>query len=254
MKKYKIIGIILLILQQNILYAMFPVFDITNFSANTQQITHMVKSLANEAQMIKKQFESIKLQVKNLNKIDHLQWRDIQSLLTKIDDNFYQGKALSYSMTDFDDKFQKSFPQYKKENKVDFKKLYRNWYSSTLDTLHSTLKSMHIVHSAGTSHHQVLSQLKLQGITAAGRMQALQIGNEISIENANQLAELKKITLMQNNAQNTYLSYKVEQEQYANESMNKIIDSMNEDDDNEDHHYHSYHNLSEMLHPERAIN
>jgi len=71
-----------------------------------------------------------------------------------------------------------------------------------------------------------LHQLELQGKTAQGRMQILQVSSEISAHSVNQLQELKRIVVAQTNAQNAYMAYKVSKESYNEKSLEEIDHAM----------------------------
>ncbi len=115
-----------------------------------------------------------------------------------------QEQALAYQAADIDSLFRQRFPGYRPV--TDWAQEYELWTQTTLDTLRGTLNAAG-VHAANFATEQARIQaLQAMSDSAAGRMQALQVGTMMAAEQLQQLVQLRQVILAQMNAQNVYMA------------------------------------------------
>lgn len=199
------------------------VYDPWNEAQNMTTAANSAKTLLNQAQQIQNQLEVIQYAVKNSGKLSSLQWGNITQLVGKIDTISQEGLALSYASNHIEEQFKKQFPDYGGDSSLhDFSSSYRTWITSALDTFRASLHATELITSDYMTEHNVIELLKGHVTSASGRMQVLQASTEIAAENINQLQELKRIVATQANAQTAYMSSKVSQDSYKENSLHSI--------------------------------
>ena len=200
--------------------------DYENYIADNSTALHSAEQLVNQAQQIHNQIQSIQYQAENLGHVSNYQWQNISGLVQHLDSVTQQGQSLSYASSNLDALFKKKYQNYSNspQGTQNYQQTYKNWNSSTLDTLRSTLDSAGLNASDFQTEQSTLKQLEAQGKTAKGRMQVLQVSSEISAQNVNQLQELKRVVVSQTNAQNTYMAYKVSKDSYKEKSLASLAD------------------------------
>jgi P-type conjugative transfer protein TrbJ len=207
-------------------YAWPDPYSYVNYLQDLKTAINTTNALSKQATQIQNQIEMIKWQKQNSKAITDYQWQNIQGVIQKIDEQSKQGQALSYSAQNLDAQFRQKYPNYSdsSQGQANYQQAYQQWNASTLDTLRSSLDATQVNASHFQSEHEALMQLKNQGASATGRLQALQVVSEISAENVNQLQELKRIMMAQSSAQNAYMAEQVSQKSYEEKNLQMITD------------------------------
>jgi type IV secretion system protein TrbJ len=104
------------------------------------------------------------------------------------------GRALAYSVGNIDSEFRSRFPGYGYTAGAYYRD-YRVWSQTTLDTTLSTLRAAGLQGQQLQSEQSVLAALRTMAMSADGRMQALQVGNQISEQTVEQLMKLRQLML-----------------------------------------------------------
>lgn len=199
------------------------VFDPSNYAKNLITAENSARAIENQITQIHNQLEFLNYEAKNSNGLSSYQWQNITQLMQKLDQTTQQEQALSYSMADLDSQFKTRYPNYTKSyGNNDYSNAYHQWNATTLDTLRQSLNSIGMSANDFQNEQALLQQLKTQGQTATGRMQALQVSTEIAAENVNQVQELKRIMMSQANAQDAYMAYEVSKDSYNEQSLEDI--------------------------------
>lgn len=195
-------------------------FTYLNYLEDMKTAINSATSLANQAQQINNQIQNIRYQAQNSGHLSNYQFNRITQLMQQMDQVTNQGQSISYNASNIDRQFRAQYPDYvSHQNPRNYQKSYSNWNATTLNTINNTMQSDGM--AAGNFQHEsaLMNQLRTQGQTATGRMQVMQVSTEIASENVNQLQELKRITLSQDNAQNAYMAYKVSKNSYKEKSL-----------------------------------
>jgi type IV secretion system protein TrbJ len=195
----------------------FPVIDITNLVQNVVTAVQATLSVAQEVQSVVNQGQQLYQQVQQLqNEIQMLQnmnvnsltagtvaWGDLQRILNSLGQAVQTGLSLPYTLTNVSTAFQQRFPGYVPP--TDWSAAYDSWSTTALDTLRGTLAAAGQNVSDAASLQSALQALRSSNDSAQGRLQAIQIGNQIASLTVEELAKLRHLFAAQIDGQNAYL-------------------------------------------------
>lgn len=198
--------------------------EFENYLANNATALHSATSLLNQATQIHNQIQLLENEIKNTGKLSHYQWNDITQLIQRLDSITQQGQALSYAASNVDRQFQKKYPDYTNSspNPTDYPQTYKNWHTTTLDTLRGTLNAVATSANSFQNEQESFRQLEQQGKNTQGRLQALQLLSEISAQQVNQIQALKRLVSAQTNAQNAFMAYQVSKDSYQEKGLEEM--------------------------------
>ncbi|MCP5057558.1 MAG: P-type conjugative transfer protein TrbJ [bacterium] len=193
------------------------VLDLTNLVQNILIAVEQTLSVAEEVQMVANQGTQILQQVQQLqNELDMLQnmvvnttpagtvaWGDVQRALSSLGRTVQIGLSIPYTLGNVDSVFQSRFPGFVPP--TDWAAEYDSWSTTALDTLRGTLASAGQNVADAPSVQAALNRLRSANDSAQGRLEALQVGNQIASLQVEEAAKLRQLFAAQINAQNTYL-------------------------------------------------
>jgi P-type conjugative transfer protein TrbJ len=104
------------------------------------------------------------------------------------------GRALAYSMANLDAEFQTRFRGWGYNANVWYTQ-YRDWSQTSLDTTLGALKAAGLQGQQLTSEQAVLERLREMAQGSDGRLKALQVANQISEQQVQQLMKLRQLIL-----------------------------------------------------------
>jgi P-type conjugative transfer protein TrbJ len=169
------------------------VFDPSMFSRQLEQ-------LQQEEQMVVSQAQELQNAIKNSVGIGTQLYQSNLPLLNDLGRIIEQERGLAYSLTNLQSQFQQQFPGYAISPNPN-QQTQQNT-ATTLNTLKGTLESAQNQAANFDAERSKLEQLASANASATGRLQAIQIGNEIALENAQQIQLLRQLVMAQTNAQN----------------------------------------------------
>jgi P-type conjugative transfer protein TrbJ len=105
------------------------------------------------------------------------------------------GRALAYSMANIDSEFRTRFRGYGYTAGTYYRD-YRDWSQTTLDTTLATLRAAGLQGQQLQNEQSVLAALRTMAMSADGRMQAIEVGNQISEQTVEQLMKLRQLMLV----------------------------------------------------------
>jgi P-type conjugative transfer protein TrbJ len=103
------------------------------------------------------------------------------------------GQALSYTMSNLDGTFRVRFPGY--TSSTNYGQSYQSWSQTSLDSTLGALKAAGLQNSQFDSDAALLKTLQDQSQSAMGRMQAIEVGNQIAENQAEQLMKLRQLMM-----------------------------------------------------------
>jgi P-type conjugative transfer protein TrbJ len=121
------------------------------------------------------------------------------------------GRALAYSMANLDVQFRNAFPGYT-FNPLYYQN-YKKWSQTSLDTTQSTLKAVGLQAEQLRHEQALLASLRQMAQTSVGRMQALQVGNEIAEQQVQQLMKLRGLILADLQSKQAFQAAQIQKEQ-----------------------------------------
>ena len=170
---------------------------ITGATEPTQILNNieLVQQVLQSAQQLATEIQSYNNLVQNTVNIPNQIWSPTQNNLNSLANVVNQGQALAYTLSNAGSQFQIKFPGYKPTS--NFPVDYKNWSTTFRDTLKGTLEAGNLQSQQFSTEEQVMSQLRNMSSTAQGRMQAIQVGNQIAGETVSQLQKLRQLALAQ---------------------------------------------------------
>ena len=118
------------------------------------------------------------------------------------------GQALSYTLSNMDGTFRLRFPGY--STSTNYGRSYQNWSQTSLDSTLGALKAAGVQNSQFDSDSALLQSLKSQSQSAVGRMQAIEVGNQIAENQAEQLMKLRQLMMADMQSKAAYQSAMVQ--------------------------------------------
>jgi P-type conjugative transfer protein TrbJ len=167
-------------------------------------------SLLNQAEMLARQLTTINDMVQNSKSVSNSVWSQTSNLLENLARVVTSGQALSYANQNIEDKFRNLYPGYRVNH--NYSKDYRNWSDASMDSIRGSLHAANLHANDFANEDQLIAQLSNMSQTASGRMQAIQTGNMIAIEQVQQLRKLRQLQMTQMQAQNSYLASRKQEE------------------------------------------
>ena len=118
------------------------------------------------------------------------------------------GQALSYTLSNMDGTFRLRFPGY--STSTNYGQSYQTWSQTSLDSTLGALKAAGVQNSQFDSDSALLQSLKSQSQSAVGRMQAIEVGNQIAENQAEQLMKLRQLMMADMQSKSAYQSAMVQ--------------------------------------------
>ena len=118
------------------------------------------------------------------------------------------GQALSYTLSNMDGTFRLRFPGY--STSTNYGQSYQTWSQTSLDSTLGALKAAGLQNSQFDSDSALLQSLKSQSQSAVGRMQAIEVGNQIAENQAEQLMKLRQLMMADMQSKAAYQSAMVQ--------------------------------------------
>jgi len=129
------------------------------------------------------------------------------------------GRALAYSMANLDSEFRNRFRGWG-YNAGAWYTQYRDWSQTSLDTTLGALKAAGLQGRQLTSEQAVINQLRALAQGSDGRLKALQVANQISEQQVQQLMKLRQLILADLQSKQAFQAAQI-QRQAASESASE---------------------------------
>jgi len=172
-----------------------------------QLVNQYIRQGAQLAEVLKQTADMIK----NSERLTSQLFGPIRADINDLSGIVQGGLALAYSMANLDAEFRNRFRGYAYNARTYYED-YFTWSQTALDTTRSTLRA------AGLQSEQLLhEQTILEGIrdmseTAEGRMEALQVANQIAEQQVAQLMKLRQLMLADLQSKQAYQAHQVQKE------------------------------------------
>ena len=183
------------------------------------------------------QIEQLRNQVRNLSKLQGLEWGNTDEQLNNLANIAAQGQALAFSVKNlnqvWDDRF-KGYDGYRNQNigEINSTEQYKKWGSTLRDTSKSALTIANNLQKIQQGDSATLRRLQAHTANADGAVQVSQAGNELLVQVAHGLQKIQ--TLLQVDIQMTATdiataSDKVEAQRAATDNYyhRKLRDELN---------------------------
>jgi len=173
-------------------YAGVPGVFATEFTQLLNYI-ELVGQLEQQALMVENQLAQIANQVKHGLPIPNQLFGTVAADITNLNQIVNTGQSLSYTMGNLDGAFRLRFPGY--SSSINYGQSYQTWSQTSLDSTRGALNTAGLQNSQFNSDEALLETLKGQSESAVGRMQAIEVGNQIAENQSEQLMKLRQLMM-----------------------------------------------------------
>ena len=153
----------------------------------------LIGSLEKQVLMVENQLTQIANEVKHGLTIPNQLFGTVASDIANLNQIVRTGQSLSYTMSNLDGNFRLRFPGY--ASTTNYGQSYQSWSQTSLDSIRGALNAAGLQNSQFNSEQALLQTLQGQSMTAVGRMQAIEVGNQIAENQAEQLMKLRELMM-----------------------------------------------------------
>jgi P-type conjugative transfer protein TrbJ len=153
----------------------------------------LIGSLEKQVLMVENQLTQIANEVKHGLTIPNQLFGTVAADIANLNQIVRTGQSLSYTMSNLDGNFRLRFPGY--ASTTNYGQSYQSWSQTSLDSIRGALNAAGLQNSQFNSEQALLQTLQGQSMTAVGRMQAIEVGNQIAENQAEQLMKLRQLMM-----------------------------------------------------------
>ena len=153
----------------------------------------LVGQLEKQVSMVENQLTQISDMTKHGLTITDQLFGTVASDIANLRQIVNTGQALSYTMSNMDGAFKVRFPGY--SSTTNYGQSYQQWSQTSLDRTLGALKAAGLQNSQFDSDTALLTTLQNQSTSSVGRMQALEVGNQIAENQSEQLMKLRQLMM-----------------------------------------------------------
>ncbi len=173
-------------------YAGVPGLFATEFTQLLNYV-ELAGQLEQQVLMVENQLNQLLDMAKHGITITDQLFGSVASDITNLNKIVQTGQSLSYTMSNLDSTFQLRFPGYSPS--TNYGQSYQTWSQTSLDSTLGALNAAGLQNSQFNSDAALLQTLQGQSQSAVGRMQALEVGNQIAENQAEQLMKLRQLMM-----------------------------------------------------------
>jgi P-type conjugative transfer protein TrbJ len=153
----------------------------------------LIGSLEKQVLMVENQLTQIADMAKHGVTITNQLFGTVASDISNLNQIVKTGQSLSYTMSNLDGTFRLRFPGY--SSSTNYGQSYQTWSQTSLDSTRGALNAAGLQNSQFSSDQALLKTLQGQSQSAVGRMQAIEVGNQIAENQAEQLMKLRQLMM-----------------------------------------------------------
>jgi P-type conjugative transfer protein TrbJ len=153
----------------------------------------LIGSLEKQVMMVENQLTQIADMAKHGVTITSQLFGTVASDISNLNQIVKTGQSLSYTMGNLDGTFRLRFPGY--SSSTNYGQSYQTWSQTSLDSTLGALNAAGLQNSQFNSDEALLQTLQGQSESAVGRMQAIEVGNQIAENQAEQLMKLRQLMM-----------------------------------------------------------
>lgn len=180
----------------------------------TQLANHLelANQLIQQVQMARTQIQQYQDMLRHGLTIQNQTFGPILADLQRLGQTVQGGQALAYSMANLDAQFQQRFPGYQQPGGVPYSQQYQQWSRTALDTALGSLRAIGLHGQQLQNEQAILNSLRAMSQNAQGRMEAIEVGNQISEQQVEQLQKLRELMLVDLESKATFQAYELQQQ------------------------------------------
>ena len=201
--------------------------ELTQLANNLQ----LADQLARQVELVQSAIKRYENMVLNTKGLEAFRFGNSSSEIRQVTALLDQAKSLSITSTDLDGKFAAKYKDYSAyvRDKLDPQTLdakYRQWSEDTNSSVLTTLKAANLqVSQIEGDEASDLAELESLATTAQGRMQALQVANQIALAAARQTQKLRLLILTQLQLQANFIQTQTDRQTTEGAAYRNFINS-----------------------------
>lgn len=184
----------------------------------TQLLNHvqLMQQYIQQVQMVKNNFLRYTNMLQNTRVLPNQMVGPVLQDLNQLAQVVVGGQALAYSMSNLNARFASTYPGYSQAyNPNAYYQNYANWSQTSLDTTFSSLRAMGIQGQELKNTQSFLTAMRQRMMTPQGRLDAIQIGTEVSEQQVEQLLLLRQLMILDLQSKQAYQATQMQNEQAA---------------------------------------
>ncbi len=189
--------------------------EFTQLANNLQ----LINSYLRQGQQLTQEIRMVLDMTKNSATVPSQVFGPITSDIGQLASIVQGGRALAYSMGNLDAAFRSRFRGWGYNSRTWYLD-YQNWSETSLDTTLGTLRAAGLQGQQLQNEQAVLSQLRVMAQSSDGRMQALQVANQIAEQQVQQIMKLRQLMLADLQSKQAFQAAQI-QRQAASESASE---------------------------------
>ncbi|HEY6044167.1 MAG TPA: P-type conjugative transfer protein TrbJ [Nitrosospira sp.] len=194
-------------------------------SARAEQIAQGAVRAAEAARQLQVQLNQYTQMVRDGLSLADPVFKPLGDTLRSLNSVYMQGQSLMYSAQNMDMMFGSMYPSYYsylgtmgqgRPMSQTMPALYQQWSDKGYENTRKAMLASGMQVEGMQSEHDMLQRLVLQSNTAGGQMAALQAGNQIAANQAEQMQSLRLLIAQQNNLHANFMAQQIEQQSARN--------------------------------------
>nr|AAP82053.1 putative mating pair formation protein [Stenotrophomonas maltophilia] len=185
------------------------------------------KSFQAQSQQLSTQLRQYEDMARNSGRLSESQWASVTGDMKKLRNVYNKTKALAYQAQDFDKQFKGTFRDYKAfasaRRDKNFEDEYAKWAESGFDNAKNAMEAGGMQVEMMDDEDAVLADLVAQSQSAGGRMQALQVGNQMAAQQVQQTQKLRQLLAAQTNMQAQALAQQTQRQAAEDANTNRFF-------------------------------
>jgi P-type conjugative transfer protein TrbJ len=179
----------------------------------------LVNTYIRQGEQLRQEILMVLDMAKNTNPLSAQVFGPIGTDIAQLASIVQGGRALAYSMANLDAEFGTRFRGWGYNSRTWFLD-YRNWSQTSLDTTLGALRAAGLQGQQLQSEQAVLNRLRVMAQSSDGRMQALQVANQIAEQQVQQIMKLRQLMLADLQSKQTFQAAQM-QRQAATEAASE---------------------------------
>jgi P-type conjugative transfer protein TrbJ len=182
-------------------------------SEATQWLNHgeLVNQYLRQGEQLAEALKQTADMIKNSQLLPAQAFGPIMSDINQLSQVVQGGRALAYSLANLDATYRDRFRGYAYNAKAYYTD-YRDWSQTSLDTTRSTMRAAGLQSEQLQNEQTILASLRAMSLTADGRMQALQVANQIAEQQVEQLMKLRALMLVDLQSKHAFQAVQMQRE------------------------------------------
>ncbi len=190
----------------------------------TQVLNHgqLVMSYIRQGQQLAEEIRQYADMVRNSRLVPTQIFGSIMADLDALASIVQNGMGLAYSLANLDAEFRTRFRGYGHTARAYYTD-YRTWSQTSLDTTLGALRAAGLQGRQLRSEQAVLASLRAMSQSSEGRMQALQVANQIAEQQVQQLMKLRELMLADLSSKQAYQAAVIQQKAAAEAATERFF-------------------------------